>query len=53
MVSLQWKNEQSGSDATLSEAYDYKTISPARLFSDYPVPNSRVLDLLVSETCRQ
>jgi len=51
MVSLQWKNEQSGSDATLSEAYDYKTISPARLFSDYPVPNSRVLDLLVSETC--
>jgi hypothetical protein len=50
-VSLQWKNEQSGSDATLSEAYDYKVISSARLFTDYPVPNSRVLDLLVADTC--
>jgi hypothetical protein len=50
MVSLQWKNEQSGSDATLSEAYDYKVISSARLFTDYPVPNSRVLDLLVADT---
>jgi hypothetical protein len=50
MVSLQWKNEQSGSDAALSEAYDYKVIPSARLFTDYPVPNSRVLDLLVADT---
>jgi len=49
-ISLRWKNEKSGSDASLSEAYDYKVISTARLFTNYPIPNSRVLDLQVAPT---
>mmetsp|Transcript_34887 Transcript_34887/g.82189 ORF Transcript_34887/g.82189 Transcript_34887/m.82189 type:complete len:5981 (-) Transcript_34887:63-18005(-) len=51
LFSLRWKNEQSGSDASLSEAYDYKIIASHRLYTNYPVPNSRVLDIEVAETC--
>lgn len=49
-MTLRWKNQQSGSDAVLSEAYDFHTISSARLFSSSVVPNSRVLDLQVAGT---
>jgi len=50
-ISLRWKNELTGSDAALSEAYDYHTIASDRLFANYPIPNSRVLDLQVGDTC--
>jgi len=49
-MTLRWRNQQSGSDAVLSEAYDFHVISSARLFSSSVVPNSRVLDLQVAGT---
>ena len=49
-MTLRWKNQQSGSDAVLSEAHDFHAISSSRLFSSSAVPNSRVLDLQVAGT---
>eukprot|EP00960_Hanusia_phi_P062334 765116-Hanusia_phi.AAC.3 len=50
-ISLRWQNTLSGSDATLSEAYAYQNIVPARLYSNFPLPNDEVLEVVVADTC--